>query len=212
YSLTDGTGNVFRTVSLSVFDLHISSSGTLPNAQLNVPYLAHINVGGGTAPYHFDTSSGLPAGLALDPATGDISGTPTTTFLGRFTFNITFTADNHVSFTKLMAIVVIPGQPSVTNILPYGTEWDDCAFGVYCSRGVSAFNGGRAPFTWTVTGLPAGLAFWVGDATTFTPGDLEIYRVPRAFGGFTVHVTMTDADGISNSNDFPLRISRLYVP
>src|SRR4029453_14148726 len=67
YSLTDGTGNVFRTVSLSVFDLHISSSGTLPNAQLNVPYLAPINVGGGTAPYHFDPSSGLPPGPAPDP-------------------------------------------------------------------------------------------------------------------------------------------------
>ena len=212
FVLTDSTSTVFRQVNLSVFGLHITSSGALPNAIINVPYLAHINAVGGIAPYHFDTGGGLPSGLALDPATGDISGTPTTSGLGRFSFSITVTDANQVSYAKTFAIVMIPGQPSVTRLVPYGNEWDDCTLGVPCSRGVSAFSGGKAPFTWSAAGLPAGFSIRFGDATPFTPGDAEVFGVPRTPGTFMVHVTMTDADGITNSNDFPLRISQLMLP
>ena len=43
-------------------------------------------------------------------------------------------------------------------------------------------------------------------------GDAEIFGLPRSTGTFIVHVTMTDADGIAVSNDFPLRISGCMVP
>ena len=75
FAISDNAGTVFRGLGLSVFDLHITSSGALANAMLNVPYLAHIGVAGGVAPYHFDINGSLPSGLALDPSTGDISGT-----------------------------------------------------------------------------------------------------------------------------------------
>src|SRR5262249_40753354 len=122
------------------------------------------------------------------------------------------TGANDVCVTKVMAIVTLPGQPSVTDSLPYGTEWDDCTFGFPCIRGISSFSGVKAPFTWTATGLPAGMSIRFGDATSFTPGDAEVFGLPRAIGTFVVHVTMTDADGIANSNDFPLRISPLLLP
>ena len=212
FALTDSVSTVFRTVNVSVFGLHISSSGALPNATQGVPYLAHVNVVGGVAPYHFDISGSLPQGLALDPATGDVSGTVTTSGTGRITFTVTVTDANHVSYSKTMVIWLIQGQPSVTNITPYNTDWDDCTLGVPCSRGLFASVGGRPPFAWNATGLPAGFSIRFGDATSFTPGDAEIFGVPRSTGTFMVHVTATDADGITNSNDFPLRISALYQP
>jgi len=52
-------------------------SGTLPYAQVGQPYSAALAASGGVPPYDW-VVSGLPPELALDPATGVISGTPAT--------------------------------------------------------------------------------------------------------------------------------------
>jgi hypothetical protein len=62
----------------------------LPGDQQGNAYAATLNARGGAAPYTWSISSGtLPPGLALNPATGAISGTPTTS--GSSTFNVTVT-------------------------------------------------------------------------------------------------------------------------
>ncbi len=54
----------------------LSAGGALPGATTGTAYAATIPFSGGTAPYAF-AASGLPAGLAIDPSTGAITGTPT---------------------------------------------------------------------------------------------------------------------------------------
>ncbi len=62
----------------------------LPSGSVGTSYQSTLSVNGALPPYSFDVSQGqLPAGLALDSTTGNISGIPTRA--GEFTFKITIT-------------------------------------------------------------------------------------------------------------------------
>ena len=51
----------------------------LPDGQVNTAYSSTLSAAGGTVPYSWELTSGaLPDGLALNSATGQITGTPTT--------------------------------------------------------------------------------------------------------------------------------------
>ncbi len=58
-----------------------------PNGQAGTAYNSALNGSGGFPPYAYSITSGaLPAGLTLDPATGQISGVPVSA--GTFNFNV----------------------------------------------------------------------------------------------------------------------------
>ncbi len=75
-------------LSIAAADLTIATPAALPPATAGQAYSVSIAVQGGEAPYRFSVTAGtLPAGLALDGATGAITGTPTLT--GDASFSIT---------------------------------------------------------------------------------------------------------------------------
>lgn len=76
----DGAGNVFeQPLTLTVRRL-ILTNGWLPDAFVGSPYRATLKVAGGQPTYRF--SGVVPNGLQLDPNTGELSGTPTSTGSG----------------------------------------------------------------------------------------------------------------------------------
>src|SRR5690348_3617296 len=61
---------------------------SLPEQTVNLPYSASVSGSGGAAPYAWSVSPALPGNLSLDPATGAITGTPTTAATTAHTFTL----------------------------------------------------------------------------------------------------------------------------
>jgi len=75
------------TISAAPTPLTITTS-SLPNGKRNQAYTATLAASGGTIPYSWSVTPALPAGLTLAPATGVISGTPTTVNNSNFNFTV----------------------------------------------------------------------------------------------------------------------------
>src|SRR5579863_1530055 len=71
-----GCGSVIATPPPPPPTLVVNIS-SLPNGNIGQPYSVTLTASGGKAPYTWSLKGPLPAGLALTPATGVISGTPT---------------------------------------------------------------------------------------------------------------------------------------
>ncbi len=155
-------------------------ASTLPDATTGSPYPGSLNITGGITPLTFSVTQGaLPAGLALDSATGTISGTATAAGTTSFTVHGT---DSSVppqtvnkSFTlRANAPIVFTssGMPSAAVSVPY-------------SAGIPV-TGPVSPLTFSITvgTLPPGL--------TLNTGTGVISGTPTTVGTSTFTVQVTD--------------------
>ncbi|MFC3384355.1 putative Ig domain-containing protein [Couchioplanes azureus] len=104
---------------------------------------------GGKAPYTW-TATGLPTGLTIKPGTGLISGTATSAA----TANVTVTVTDALKITNTVTFALTVGTPIA--VINPGTR-NSTAGAAIMNVALSA-DGGTAPYTWIVNGLPAGLA------------------------------------------------------
>jgi len=209
--ISDGVDTVYRSTTVNVYDVQITTPGSLPDAGTGVPYTAVVMASGGTGSFTF-TADNLPWGLILS-ADGTISGSPAVG-AAHWWFNVTATDTSHVSYTKTMSIVIESDPIDLPRIRPYDGELHDCTFGSPCINAVWVSDGGRAPFTWTASGLPPGMDIrWGSGSTTswIAPENLEIWGTPTLLGSFNVRLTVTDADGRSATDYFVLKVSPLRV-
>lgn len=169
----------------------------LPNGTVGTAYSETVSATGGTAPYTFSVSSGaLPTGLVLNPATGDISGTPTTAA----TFNFTITAidaSGCLGSRPYTITMAAPGCPVITlnpATLPAGVT------ATLYSQSVTA-TGGTAPYTYTVSSgaLPTGL--------TLNSATGSITGVPVQPGLFTFTIRATDAAACLGAREYTMTIA-----
>jgi prepilin-type N-terminal cleavage/methylation domain-containing protein len=147
---------------------------------------------GGGVPYTW-SATGLPAGLSIDATTGQITGTPTSTGTYRkVTVTVTDAIGGSASTGNLTWTVT--AGPTITAPT---TAARSNALGASINLPSSA-GGGTAPYTWTPTGLPAGLAM---NAAGVIAGTLT------AAARYVTTVTVTDGVGGTYSVTFAWTVS-----
>ena len=105
-TVTVGTQTSAAQAYTLVINSLIVTSGSAASGELALPFAFHLTAVGGTAPYSWKLATGsaaLPAGLALNAATGLISGTPTTVTGSPFS-GITVQATDSLSATATQAM------------------------------------------------------------------------------------------------------------
>ena len=170
---------------------------SLANPAAGTAYSQTLTATGGTAPYTYAVAAGsLPAGLTLNTATGELSGTPTTAG----TFNFTVQATDAGNFTGSRAYTVTIAAPTLS-LAPAATALPAATAGVAYSQTLVA-TGGTAPYSYVVTAgaLPAGLT--LNEATGVLSG------TPTAAGTFNVSITAMDS---STGTGAPFTVSKAYA-
>ncbi|QKZ14731.1 putative Ig domain-containing protein [Spirosoma sp. KUDC1026] len=152
------------------------------------------------------SSPGLPANLVIDPATGIITGAPSTS--GSFGVTITATDSQGQTASGNFTLNVVPQPvgnqaPIVANTIP--PQSGTVGVGVNFPIPAGTFTDPNGdPITVTVTNLPPGL--------TFDPGTTAIVGTPTTPGVTQVTVTGTDPGGASVSTSFPFTIQPNQAP
>jgi uncharacterized protein YhjY with autotransporter beta-barrel domain len=179
-----GAGNYTLTVAPPTITVTMSAA-TLERGQSASPQLSAT---GGVGPYTYAVGPGtLPAGLTLAPATGAITGTPTTA--GSFPFTITATDSNGFTGQQAFGGTVGQGAPivgAVNTTVAYNSGAS--------SYTIAASTTGGTPTSLTVT-IPAthGSVASSG-ATAFTYTPTAGYAGPDSFT-----YTATNAVGTSTT-------------
>jgi len=179
-TVTDSAGNK-GTVSCSVT---IGGPPTANCAVINavqgvaITPVTLVGSGGVGGPYTF-SATGLPAGLTLSTS-GTISGTPTVN--GTFPYTVTVTDSAGNKGTVSCSVTVAPPSPPTANCASISA-----VVGVAISPiTVTGSGGAGGPYTFSATGLPAGL-------TMSSSGTIS--GTPTVSGIFPYTVTVTDSAG-----------------
>jgi hypothetical protein len=154
----------------------ISTQSPLTNGAVNLAYSTTVQASGGTTPYTWSATN-LPAGLSINAGTGVISGTPTAP--GTSTASVTVTDANQQTGSASLSITILP-QLTITTASPLVNGAVNTAY-----TATVAATGGVGPYTWSATGLPAGL--------TINAGTGVISGTPTAPGTSTANVTVKDS-------------------
>lgn len=163
-----GPLSVQDTGSAAVVTTPVSITTTsVPNGQVGVAYATQLAAIGGTPPYAWNVSVGsLPPGLALNPATGQITGTPSAS--GSYSFTARVQDANLVAatYTYSMSVAAVQtgNSPPVWQATPPSVNFTQGVAGsVVVPLNVTDPDGDPLTLTLdsplpagvTVTGLPA---------------------------------------------------------
>jgi len=191
------TASAALSITISAPTLTITTT-TLGPGVLGQAYSTTLGATGGVQPYTWSILSGsLPAGLTLNPATGQITGIPTATGTSNFTVKVvdseTPTAQSATAALSL----------SINNSLPLQITTSSLPTGLinYAYSAALTASGGIQPYSWSITGgsLPPGL--------TLTLATGQISGTPTAQGTFNFTVKVTDSSSPNQSVSANLSIT-----
>ena len=177
---SNGNGNTSRAASLTVIvpAPPAITSSTMATGTNGSAFSYPITANNGPTSYN---ATGLPAWLAVNPATGLLSGTPNAT--GTFYGTISASNLGGTGSASLM-VAIIPARPVVTS-LPTATGTSNSAF----SYQITASN---SPTSYNATGLPSGLS--VSTATGLISG------TPTASGIFAPTISAANTSGTGSAS------------
>lgn len=162
----------------------------------NVYPSTSLSASSGTSPFTW-TATGLPAGLSLSSA-GVLTGTPTVH--GSFSVAVTVT-DN--SATPLTRTVTLPLTIAPAALALITTSLAPATVGQPYTMQLSP-AGGVAPYTWSATGLPAGLSIDGNGLISGTPTDTKLAQAKAALN---VTVTLTDSLKVQATQTLSLTVN-----
>ncbi len=182
----------FSAINLGGGALQVLTS-SLAHALAGTAYATTLSALGGSPPYTWAVT-GLPTSLTLNTATGRISGTPLPTEMGAHMLNVTVTDSAMATASKALTLTVDVTPLAITTAtLPAG------AVGTSYSATLMG-SGGAAPYTWSATGVPAGLSL--------DPASGALTGTPTAAGAgdAMVAVTVTDTLALTAQKTFLLHV------
>lgn len=190
--LSDTSGSrVQQLFSIAVFQGSFRLGCPNAVAELGVPYQSAANVLGGTAPLAFSIAGGaLPAGLALDAATGLIAGRPTALGVSIFTFAA---ADGRQARTQTQCSIAVQG--GALRILTEGPVLVR-AGDAYSGKLDAA--GGKAPYNWALAIAPVETGLQLAADGTYS-------GTATAKGNYSFSVVARDSVGASVSKTLQLQ-------
>ena len=173
FTLTDANSlTIEKPLQLSVNAIPLSiTTNSLPQGTANQSYSETLAATGGTGDYTWELANGspnLPAGLTLNPSTGEISGIPTGTSSLSHTFTVTDqTPPTPQTKTKTLQLIIGAATPPTTitpNSLPSGSVLQ------FYSTTLTA-SGGTGTLTWDLFSgsLPVGLNLSSAGVISGTP-------------------------------------------
>ena len=176
--------SVNKSPIVPVFPSELKLATTsLPAGTVGLAYSGGITASGGITPYTYSASN-LPSGLSISSSTGAITGTPAQSSVGTAMVALTVkdsSLPRAQSTSSNLSLTVEPGKLTITTTsLPngvVGTAYSDSI----------AVTGGTTPYSYSATGLPAGL-------TISSPtGAISGTPAASSVGTASVAVTVTDS-------------------
>jgi prepilin-type N-terminal cleavage/methylation domain-containing protein len=157
----------------------ITSTTGSQTADVGTPVRLTFTSSGGAAPLTWNATS-LPAGLAVDPTSGAISGTPTTAgSVSSSTVTVTDAYGQKATISFGWTVNAALGYAGFT--APASTA------GTAITPVTLAASNGTRPYAWSAAGLPPGL--------TLDGSSGVIGGTPGTAGVYPVTTTVTDAKG-----------------
>ncbi len=189
-----------RPFEIDIAGKLIVATSSLPDAPINQPYSQQLSATGGSISSWSLASGALPDGLTLSTG-GLISGTPAKP--GSFTFTVRANGSPNSDQKTLSIFVAAPlalGGP--TGAAPKSQPVPvNAKIATPFAWGVRA-TGGRAPYTYSSTPLPAGLVLNPDGTVTGTP---------TAASSGLVTFTVTDVLGTKATLDVRLTVKALLA-
>ena len=108
FEVTDGIQTATATLALTVRESLQITTTSLPDAYEGVSYSHTVQATGGNPSNYNWSISGQPSWLAIDAATGELSGTPPAGSAGTYTFTVEVT-DGQQTASKSFDLTVKPG-------------------------------------------------------------------------------------------------------